>query len=139
MQSEPVTPSPAPAAAAPPPDNQKKAVDERPHRNRRALRIAIIAVPLLLIALAVYYFVWVRPYESTDDAFIDGHAIQISPQVYGRVLKVFIDDNQFVKTGDPLVQIDPRDYDAALAQAQANLAAAQSHLAESRQQVIVSQ
>jgi membrane fusion protein (multidrug efflux system) len=93
---------------------------------------------LIVGLVAAYYFIAVRPYETTDDAFVDGHAIQISPQVAGRVLKLFITDNQFVKKGDPLVQIDPRDYDAALAQARANLAAAQSHLAEVRQQIIVS-
>jgi membrane fusion protein (multidrug efflux system) len=62
----------------------------------------------------------------------------MSPQVAGHVVTLFINDNQLVKKGDPLVQIDPRDYDAALALGRANLAAAQSHLAETRQQVIVS-
>ncbi|MGO9609355.1 MAG: biotin/lipoyl-binding protein, partial [Verrucomicrobiia bacterium] len=99
----------------------------------------VVALGLLIIGVvAVYYFVAVRSYESTDDAFIDGHAIQISPQVSGHVLAVLINDNQFVKKGDPLVQIDPRDYDVALAQARANLAAAQSRLAQAQHQVIVS-
>ncbi|HTS17431.1 MAG TPA: HlyD family secretion protein [Verrucomicrobiae bacterium] len=106
--------------------------------NGRLLRIFAVVAPLLVIVFGVYYFVALRPYESTDDAFIDGHAIQISPQVPGRVVAVLIRDNQFVRKGDPLVQIDPRDYDVALAQARANLAAAQSRLAESHQQVIVS-
>jgi membrane fusion protein (multidrug efflux system) len=98
----------------------------------------VITITVLIVGLvAAYYFIAVRPYETTDDAFVDGHAIQISPQVPGRVLALLIRDNQFVKKGDPLVQIDPRDYDAALAQARANLAAAQSHLAETRQQVLV--
>jgi membrane fusion protein (multidrug efflux system) len=87
--------------------------------------------------VAAYYFLAVRPYESTDDAFIDGHSIQISPQVSGHVLTVFINDNQLVKKGGALVQIDPRDYDVTLAQARANLAAAQSRLAQTQHQVIV--
>jgi membrane fusion protein, multidrug efflux system len=106
--------------------------------RQRALPLIIALIVVILGIVAAYYFIAVRPYETTDDAFIDGHAIQISPQVSGRVLQVLIHDNQLVKKGDPLVQIDPRDYEAALAQARANLAAAQSHLGETRQQVIVS-
>ncbi|MGO9527272.1 MAG: HlyD family secretion protein [Verrucomicrobiia bacterium] len=107
--------------------------------SRKRFIPLVVALGLLIIGVvAVYYFVAVRPYETTDDAFIDGHAIQISPQVSGHVLAVLINDNQFVKKGDPLVQIDPRDYDVALAQARANLAAAQSRLAQAQHQVIVS-
>ncbi|HVM62684.1 MAG TPA: HlyD family secretion protein [Verrucomicrobiae bacterium] len=138
MNTDPeTTVSTTPSAAVPPRDTDGKAINESGQRNGRLLRVVGLVAPLLLIAVAVYYFIAIRPYESTDDAFIDGHAIQISPQVPGRVLKVVIQDNQFVKKGDPLVQIDPRDYDVALAQARANLAAAQSRLAEARQQVIV--
>jgi membrane fusion protein, multidrug efflux system len=126
------SPAPAPAPAEP-----SSAGNSRRSR-KRVLPIVIVSAVLIVGVVAAYYFIAVRPYETTDDAFVDGHAIQISPQVAGRVLKLFINDNQLVKKGDPLVQIDPRDYDAALAQAQANLAAAQSRLAESRQQVIVS-
>jgi membrane fusion protein (multidrug efflux system) len=101
------------------------------------LPIVITFAVLILGAVLAYYFIAVRPYETTDDAFIDGHAIQISPQVAGHVLQLFVTDNQFVKKGDPLVQIDPRDYDVVVAQARANLAAAKSRSAEARQQVIV--
>ncbi len=108
-------------------------------RSRKRFIPFLVALGLLVIAAGVaYYFVAVRPYESTDDAFVDGHMIQISPQVSGHVLTVFINDNQFVKKGDPLAQIDPRDYDVALTQARANLAAAQSRLAQAQHQVIVS-
>ena len=106
--------------------------------RKRFIPIAVVLGLLIIGVAAAYYFVAVRPYETTDDAFIDGHMIQISPQVSGHVLTVFINDNQFVKKGDPLVQIDPRDYDVAMAQARANLAAAQSRLAQAKHQVIVS-
>jgi membrane fusion protein (multidrug efflux system) len=107
--------------------------------SRKRFIPLVVAIGVLIIGVAaVYYFVAVRPYETTDDAFIDGHTIQISPQVSGHVLAVLINDNQFVKKGDPLVQIDPRDYDVALAQARANLATAQSRLAQAQHQVIVS-
>ena len=108
-------------------------------RSHKRFIPLVVALGLLIIgAAAVYYFLAVRPYETTDDAFIDGHMIQISPQVSGHVLTVLIDDNQLVKKGDPLAQIDPRDYDVALTQARANLAAAQSRLAQAQHQVIVS-
>jgi membrane fusion protein, multidrug efflux system len=135
--NEPSNP-PAPAPASPPAPAKPPSAGISSRSRKRVLPIVIVLAVLVVGLVAAYYFIAVRPYESTDDAFIDGHAIQISPQVPGRVLKLFINDNQLVKKGDPLVQIDPRDYDAALAQAQANLAAAQSRLAESRQQVIVS-
>jgi membrane fusion protein, multidrug efflux system len=134
MNAAPETPaSPSQSTTAP----SREAAGDTRQRNGRFLRVIGITAPLLIIVVAAYYFVAMRPYESTDDAFIDGHAIQISPQVSGRVLQVLIHDNQFVKKGDPLVKIDPSDYDTALAQARANLAAAQSHLAEARQQVLV--
>ena len=60
-------------------------------------------------------------YESTDDAFIDGHITNAAPKIAGRIDKVFINDNQLVKKGDPIVEIDPRDYDAQLKQKQAAL------------------
>ncbi len=130
--------SPVESAPVPSRESENKVVDNAPRRNGRLLRIIGIVAPVLIIVAAGYYFVAVRPYESTDDAFIDGHAIQISPQVSGRVLQLLIQDNQFVKKGDPMVKIDPRDYDTAVAQARANVAAARSHLAEAKEQVIVS-
>jgi membrane fusion protein (multidrug efflux system) len=108
-------------------------------RNNRFFRIAVVVAPLLAVALAAYYFIALHPYESTDDAFIDGHAIQISPKVAGRVWQVLITDNQFVKKGESLVRIDPGDFDVAQAQAEASLAAAQSRLAQAKSQLIVSQ
>jgi len=106
--------------------------------RKRFIPMAVALGLLIVGAVAVYYFVFSRPYQTTDDAFIDGHTIPISPQVAGHVLAVLITDNQSVKKGDPLVQIDPRDYDAALALARADLAAAQSRLAQAQHQVIVS-
>ena len=105
--------------------------------HKRFIPMAVAVGLLIIGAVAVYYFVAVRPYETTDDAFIDGHTIQISPQVSGHVLTLFINDNQLVKKGEPLMRIDPRDYDVALALARANLAVAQSRLAQAQHQVVV--
>ncbi|HEX3229411.1 MAG TPA: HlyD family secretion protein, partial [Pyrinomonadaceae bacterium] len=94
-------------------------------RSKRRILFAVIGILLLLGAVVgVRYWLHSRLYESTDDAFIEGHATQISPKVSGYVQKIYIDDNQLVKAGDLLVEIDPRDYEARLAQAQAALNAA---------------
>ena len=124
------------AAAAPGPTSTAEAglAGANDGRRRRFFRIVMVAAPLLAVALGLYYFIAVRPYETTDDAFMDGHAIQISPKVAGHVLQMFITDNQFVKKGDPLVKIDPRDFEARLAEARASFAAAQSRLAQANSQ-----
>jgi membrane fusion protein, multidrug efflux system len=61
-------------------------------------------------------------HESTDDAFIDVHFVSVAPKIAGRAAVVHVDDNQLVKKGDTLVEIDPRDFQVALAQAKANVA-----------------
>ncbi len=122
--------SPEKPAPAEPADNS---------RRQRALRGAIVIVLLLAAAAGVYYFVAVRPYEATDDAFIDGHAIPIAPKVAGYVVALPIKDNQHVNKGDLLVQIDRRDYELRVDLARANLAAAQSRLAQAKSQLVVAQ
>src|SRR5258708_4472199 len=61
-------------------------------------------------------------HETTDDAFVDVHTVSVAPKVAGHVAVGRVDDNQLVKKGDVLVEIDPRDFQVALAQAKANLA-----------------
>ena len=82
--------------------------------------IGIGLVPVLAVA-GLYFFAQAMSYESTDDAFIDAHTVDVAPKIAGRIEKVFIDDNWRVKKGDPIVEIDPRDYDAQLRQKQAAL------------------
>jgi membrane fusion protein (multidrug efflux system) len=60
-------------------------------------------------------------YQSTDDAFIEGHVTGVAPKIAGRIDQVFVGDNQLVKKGDPIAEIDPRDYDAQLRQKEAAL------------------
>ena len=85
--------------------------------------VLAVAVPVILIcAVLWYYFRFLAPYETTDDAFIDSHVILVSPRVPGLVTNLLVDDNQRVTVGDTLVEIDRSNYDTALAQAQADLA-----------------
>jgi len=82
-------------------------------------RIAVTA-GLIVLAL-VGFFLWrhFSSYEGTDDAQIDGHLNSVSPRVSGHVIKILVQDNQYVAAGTPLVEIDPSDYQVALDRAQA--------------------
>jgi membrane fusion protein, multidrug efflux system len=96
---------------------------EKEKNPRRPLIIGgIVAVVVLLIG--VIWYVATAGVETTDDAFVDAHIIPISCKVSGLVEKVYVDDNQAVKAGDPIVDIDPRDYKAEVDQEQAKVNAA---------------
>jgi membrane fusion protein (multidrug efflux system) len=107
-------------------------------RHNRRLAILIGAVVLILVAAIVaYYIYFLAPFESTDDAFIAAHVTLVSPRVSGPVVRLLVHDNQEVNEGDPLLEIDPRDYNTKLAQARADLESAQSQLAQAKAQVVV--
>jgi membrane fusion protein (multidrug efflux system) len=91
------------------------------------------------LAFAIYYSKFIAPFESTDDAFIEGHVTPIAPQVAGRVERVLVQDNQFVNAGEVLVQIEPSDFAAKLDQARANLESAKSRLAQANAQLTADQ
>jgi membrane fusion protein (multidrug efflux system) len=126
-------PQPAPAAA---PDSPPLVLLS--HRTRRHALIAF-AVLLLVAAGTAYYFIFLAPYESTDDAFIEGHVTAVSPQVDGRVVNLLVKDNQSVKAGDLLLQIDPRDYAVKLDQIRAGVATARDKFDETTAQLAVDQ
>jgi len=89
-------------------------------------RRLLLAGGFVVLAVLVSLFLYFRNRESTDDAQVDGHITAISSKVYGRVAEVLVNDNQEVKAGQILVKLDPRDYQAALDQAKAQLALAES-------------
>ncbi len=93
--------------------------------NPKVQRVLIAGGAVVLAAIAGLFFYY-RNRETTDDAQVDGHITPMASKVYGRVAQVLVDDNQAVKTGQILVKIDPRDYQAALDQAKASLALAES-------------
>jgi membrane fusion protein, multidrug efflux system len=86
--------------------------------NRTIIGICLV---FIVAAVGLYLYAQSASYESTDDAFIAAHTIEVAPKIAGKVDAVYVKDNQLVKKGDPLVQIDPRDYDAQLDQKQAAL------------------
>jgi membrane fusion protein (multidrug efflux system) len=90
-------------------------------------RFRIIAVVVLLLVAGVAVWWWrTRGQESTDDAQVDAHVTQIAARVGGTLLSVPVHDNQQVEAGTVLVQIDPRDYEVAVAKARAELADAEA-------------
>jgi membrane fusion protein, multidrug efflux system len=93
-------------------------------KNRKKLIILMAA----LVVLVGGFFLWryLGTYESTDDAQVDAHLYPVSARVSGYVVKVNVEDNQYVQQGAILVEIDPADYEVALAQAKANLANAEA-------------
>jgi membrane fusion protein, multidrug efflux system len=86
--------------------------------NRTIIGICLVFV---VAAAGLYLYAQSASYESTDDAFIAAHTIEVAPKIAGKIDLVDVKDNQLVKKGDLLVQIDPRDYDAQLDQKQAAL------------------
>src|SRR5205085_5529342 len=107
-------------------------IRKRPLYKRPAFLIIAAIVLIVAAIFVIRYWLYARSHESTDDAFIDGHIIQLSPKVSGYVTKVYVTDNQEVKKGDLLIEIDPRDYEARLEQAQATLDAGLARLREAR-------
>src|SRR5579863_4719013 len=141
--SGPAASSPAPPAAPPPkspaPPTAPPPAPPPRSRNRGGAKKIIAAVILLvvLVGVTLYYFKFIAPYEDTDDAFVEAHVTTVSPRVPGFVTQLLVQDNQEVKQGDVLVELDPADYQARLAQAQADLATANAQLEQARAQIPV--
>jgi membrane fusion protein (multidrug efflux system) len=102
--------------------------------NGRRQRIILIVVAVLLIGAVGAWFYFAGK-ESTDDAQIDGHVNPTAARVGGTVIKLNVRDNQQVRAGDILVQIDPKDYEVSLAHARAELASAEADLAAAQANV----
>ena len=116
------------AARAKPSAAEELALGEPPKKglaNPKVRRLLLIG-GVVLIAILVGLFLYYHNRESTDDAQVDGHITPIASKIYGRVAQVLVNDNQPVKAGQVLVKIDPRDYQASLDQAKAQLALAES-------------
>ncbi len=114
-RKESLAPSPAP---------------ETPKRSSRRRRWWVILIGLIVLAIAlavgVYYYWQSRYYESTDDAYIQGHPVSVSARVAGNIVAVHVKDNQHALQGELLVEVDPRDYQINLDRAEAALQAAQA-------------
>src|ERR1700675_1163847 len=94
--------------------------------SKRRRNIVILAVIVVVLVVGVFLWRYLSSYESTDDAQADVHLYPVSARVSGHVVRVTVDDNQWVEKGTVLVEVDPKDYEVAVAQAQANLANAEA-------------
>ncbi len=104
--------------------------DQATRKKRRpVVIIAVVLVLLLGVLGGLYYYLAYKNIEDTDDAFTDGRAIQIAPQVAGQVVSLDVTDNQFVRKGDALIHIDPRQFINTRDQNQASLDTASAQLA----------
>ncbi|EUC13594.1 EmrA/EmrK family multidrug efflux transporter periplasmic adaptor subunit [Paraburkholderia hospita] len=90
-------------------------------KRKRMMTLLVIVILIAAIAYGLYYFLVARFHEETDDAYVNGNVVQITPQVTGTVIAVNADDTQTVKVGDPIVMLDPADSRIALQSAEANL------------------
>src|SRR5580692_8817510 len=100
-------------------DNREPAKETR--KSRRAPTLALLCVLVGIVGFAIYYFAIARNQVKTDDAYVNGNLVLLSPQIGGTVIAINTDETQFVQRGQVLVQLDPRDTEVALAQAKATL------------------
>jgi membrane fusion protein, multidrug efflux system len=114
-------------------DNGAEVVVRKRPLYKRPVFLIVAAVILILAAVfGTRYWLYARAHESTDDAFIDGHIVQVSPKVSGYVAKVYVKENQDVQKGDLIAELDARDYEARVEQAKAALQAGEARLREAR-------
>jgi membrane fusion protein, multidrug efflux system len=134
----------APAKVPEPPNTEeaKPSVGEgespsagQSRRSKMRMRWLIALIALVVVAASVGLYIYLSAWESTDDAQIDGYIYPVSSRVSGYVTRVLVDENQYVQAGTVLVQLDPKDYDVALANAKATLANDQANAAALRTNV----
>ncbi len=104
------------------PQQQAAAPAAQNGKRKRMMTLLILAIVIAAIAYGLYYFLVARFHEETDDAYVNGNVVQITPQVTGTVIAVNADDTQSIRIGEPLVKLDPADSAIALQSAEANLA-----------------
>src|SRR6202795_1953169 len=123
--------APQPAAPQSPaqPDSEARYQRRSAFLNHPRTKWGLILAGLLILIGIFFLWRYLASYESTDDAEIDGHVNSVSARVSGHVLKLNVQDNQYVEKGTVLVEIDPADYEVAVAQARAEYADAQAQAA----------
>ena len=113
---------------------KKRLKKRRPEYKKKRVIVPSITATILII-LGITAAIHATFYQSTDDAFVEGRLVSIAPRVSAPVIRLLVDDNQMVKKGDLLVELDPNDFQVALNQAEAKLAEAQANLHISHQKV----
>jgi membrane fusion protein, multidrug efflux system len=121
----------------------KPAIETKPEppvtRGRGRAFLIFFLVLVIAGGVGLYFYLQSRQFESTDDAEVEAHLNAISSRVDGSITRVYVDSNQFVKAGDPLVDLDPRDFQVAVDQARAQLAQAQSQVTAQQPNIPITQ
>jgi len=123
---------PSPAAEKPESTNKPLPATERDYHTKPSraqspgFRIAVVIALIVLVVVGFFVYRYFTSYESTDDAQVDGHINSISGRVSGHVIKLNVQDNQYVQAGTVLVEVDPADYQVAYERARADYADAQA-------------
>jgi multidrug efflux system membrane fusion protein len=127
-------PSPPQPAPAPPPGDVPKSA-ANPEANRRLIG-RFISLAAVIAVVVLVFIVWniLERHPRTDDAIAEANVIGVTPRVRGQIIKLNVEDNQEVKAGDVLFEIDPADYQLQLANAQAALAALDQQIEVARAQ-----
>jgi membrane fusion protein (multidrug efflux system) len=138
MSTTTTTPNAPPASPAP-----HLGIDKKPQppvtRGRGRAFTIFFLVLLIAAGVGIYYWLQSRDFETTDDAQVEAHLSSVSSRVDGAITGVYVDDNQIVKAGDALVDLDPRDFQVAVDQARAQVALARSQVTAQRPNVPIIQ
>ncbi|HEY1771300.1 MAG TPA: HlyD family secretion protein [Chthoniobacterales bacterium] len=117
-------------------EKEKDSGKKKPRRpSKRTIIIGAIVLVVLLL-LGLLYYLHARNYESTDDAYTTGHIHEISARINGTIMQVLVDDNEFVRRGQPLVVLDPSIYNLGLEKARAQLTEAEAGVTQGEAQVL---
>ncbi len=92
------------------------------NNHRKTIWISSSVFITIAIVIGVYWFMWARFHESTNDSYVNGNMIMLTPQVSGIVTTILTDNTQLVEQGQPLIELDRHDYEIALEKSKANLA-----------------
>jgi len=108
-------------------DSESARLQARRYFGSKKRRSTLVIFGGLLVLIGgLLFWLYLRSFESTDDAQVDAHLYPVSARISGHVIKVNVGDNDYVQKGAVLVEIDPRDYEVAVQQAEANLASAEA-------------
>ena len=128
-----------PRAAGAQPARDAATRDPEPWFRRPSVVIGGAVLLALIVVVGGLWWWHESGIETTDDAFLEAHVVDVSPQISGQVTRVLVEDNQLVHTGEPLVEIDPAQFRLALAQAVAEQQQAQTALGQANANVAVAQ
>ena len=108
-------------------DTEEREHRKRTKKNHRWVLLIIVVIGIIVgLIIGIPYYLYRISHVKTDDAFIEGHITSLSSRITGHVWKLYVNDNQLVKEGELIIELDPRDFQARLEQAKASLAKAES-------------